>query len=184
MARFRDAAEAFEGSVQALPGLAAGSLRFTPSLGEIATDIFLAEERTDTRDEVKQRLNELARRFSELRFALPRFHSVEKLLPSFLPHSDDDPDLYQFEGRDFGVTRVLGALANPEYDWRTVDGLSRETGLDRQTVLEILERMPARVLRSVTPDSQGRDLYAMRSRYKADRPTLQRFLDQFRSTVT
>ena len=62
--------------------------------------------------------------------------------------------------------RVLAALANPRYSWRTVDGVGRETGLDSVQVLRIIEGMPDLVMRSRIPDAQGRALYTTRAHYR------------------
>jgi hypothetical protein len=188
MARFSDAANVFKVGVEALPGVVVGVLRFTPARSEISTDVYLTEDRGAIRNPIEQHFAKVVQHFSgEFKFQPPKFHSFTEESPSFSAHTGDDPEVYQevyqFGGHD-STGKVLAALANPKYDWRTIEGVSRETGLDRRSVLEILDRMPAQVLRSVTPDPQGRDLYALRSRYRARRPMLQRFLDQFRSTVT
>jgi len=80
--------------------------------------------------------------------------------------------------------RVLAALANPRYSWRTVEGVSRETGLDPARVLQIIEGMPELVVRSRIPDAQGRALYATRAHYRKTHSSVKRLVDQFRSTAT
>lgn len=80
--------------------------------------------------------------------------------------------------------RVLAALANPSYSWRTCEGVSRETGLDPARVLQIIEGMPNLVIRSRIPDAQGRALYATREHYKKTHSSVERLFDQFRSTST
>lgn len=73
---------------------------------------------------------------------------------------------------------VLNALEDPRWDWRTVEGLSEETGLPEDEVRRILESDPDEIIRSRTPDKGGRTLYTSRSIYKGRRG----FLDSFRST--
>ena len=80
--------------------------------------------------------------------------------------------------------RVLAALANPDYSWRTCEGVSEETGLDPVRVLQIVEEMPELVIRSRIPDAQGRALYATREHYKKTHSSVERLFDQFRSTST
>ena len=80
--------------------------------------------------------------------------------------------------------RVLAALANPAYSWRTSEGVSKDTGLDPAIVLTIIEGMPDLVIRSRIPDEQGRALYATREHYKRTHSTVERLFDQFRSTST
>jgi len=80
--------------------------------------------------------------------------------------------------------RVLAALANPNYSWRTSEGVSKETGLDPTRVLQIIEGMPDLVIKSRIPDAQGRALYATREHYKKTHSPVERLFDQFRSTST
>jgi len=80
--------------------------------------------------------------------------------------------------------RVLAALANPNYSWRTCEGVSGETGLDPTRVLQIIEEMPELVIRSRIPDAKGRALYATREHYKKTHSSVERLFDQFRSTST
>lgn len=80
--------------------------------------------------------------------------------------------------------RVLTALANPNYSWRTCEGVSGETGLDSAQVLRIIEEMPDLVIKSRISDAQGRPLYANRAHYKKTHSPVERLFDQSRSTST
>jgi hypothetical protein len=80
--------------------------------------------------------------------------------------------------------QILSALANRSYSWRTVDGISRDTGLNPIRVLQIIEGMPDLVLKSRIPDAQGRALYTTRDHYRKTHSSLERLVDQFRSTST
>jgi len=60
---------------------------------------------------------------------------------------------------------VVKALSNPDYDWRTVDGIASETGLAKEKVQLILDYTANEIVRSAHPDSQGRVLYTTRDRY-------------------
>ena len=80
--------------------------------------------------------------------------------------------------------RVLAALANPNYSWRTCEGVSRETALDPARVLQLIEEMSELVIKSRIPDAQGRALYATREHYKKTHSPVERLFDQFRSTST
>lgn len=59
---------------------------------------------------------------------------------------------------------VLGALSNPDWDFRTVGGIAREAGLDPAQVTETLERRSDIVRRSPVPGPNGEDLYTLRDR--------------------
>jgi hypothetical protein len=61
--------------------------------------------------------------------------------------------------------RVLKALENPDYEWRTVDGIVGETGLSPEKVQLILSQSSDDVVRSSQADSKGRPLFTTRHRY-------------------
>ena len=73
---------------------------------------------------------------------------------------------------------ILQALEDPKWDWRTVEGIARETGVPAEKVTEVLESAPEDVIRSTLPDKLGRSLYTTRRHYKKT----QSFLNRFRST--
>ncbi len=80
--------------------------------------------------------------------------------------------------------QVLAALANPNYSWRTCEGVSAETGLDFARVRRIIEEAPDLVIKSRLPDAQGRALYTTREHYRKTHSPVERLFDQFRSTST
>jgi len=55
---------------------------------------------------------------------------------------------------------VVRALENPKWDWRTIDGISEETGIDPHQVALILTFLPniVDIVQSSVPDKQGRPL--------------------------
>jgi hypothetical protein len=59
---------------------------------------------------------------------------------------------------------VLKALEHPRWDFRTLEGISNETGFPQAKVKEILDRYPELVRKSVVPDRRGRELYTKTSR--------------------
>ena len=82
------------------------------------------------------------------------------------------------------LSQCLAALENPKYKWRTVDGVSRETGIPTETVRQLLESVPDKVIRSRIPDLEGRVLYTTRRHYRRTNSPLVRIMDSFRSTST
>jgi HEPN domain-containing protein len=80
--------------------------------------------------------------------------------------------------------RILAALAKPSYSWRTVEGMSRETGIESARVLQIIESMPDLVIKSRIPDAEGRALYTTREYCRKTHSFMERLFDQFRSTST
>ena len=70
---------------------------------------------------------------------------------------------------------VVKALEDPRWEWRTVDGIARETGVAEAQVLQILESSPDEVIRSRTSDAQGRALYTSRRHYTQKQSLFERF---------
>jgi hypothetical protein len=62
------------------------------------------------------------------------------------------------------VSRVVSALENPRWDFRTLAGISKETGLSESEVRDILESNPGIVRKSHAADKSGRPLFASASR--------------------
>jgi hypothetical protein len=60
--------------------------------------------------------------------------------------------------------KVFEALADPQWDFRTLPGLSKATGIAESTVKDIVERYPEFSRRSPVPDSEGRALYTLISK--------------------
>lgn len=60
--------------------------------------------------------------------------------------------------------RVFDALANPKFDFRTVTGISRETGLEAHEVQDLLDKHKKEVRVAYYTDSKGRLLYTLRTR--------------------
>ena len=78
--------------------------------------------------------------------------------------------------------QIINALSNPKFSWRTLEGVSRETGLDQSEILEFIESKPDLFIKSLIPDEKGRALYATREHYRKSNSIWQRTLDQFKST--
>jgi hypothetical protein len=74
---------------------------------------------------------------------------------------------------------VFRALANPDWNFRTVHGIAKETDLSPARVKEVIQAYPDLIGRSEMPDVKGRDLYYLKSRQS----TFQRFLAKLRRYV-
>jgi predicted transcriptional regulator len=64
------------------------------------------------------------------------------------------------------IIQVKRALENPASTWRTVSGIAEETGLDAQTIRDIIAAIEAEIIRSKVPAPDGEDLYTTRSQLK------------------
>ena len=79
---------------------------------------------------------------------------------------------------DAARDRVMKALDDPRWDWRTAEGIASQTGLAERQVKYLLESMPDLVIRSQSPDTQGRALYKTRQRWSKSAS----FFERVRST--
>ena len=80
--------------------------------------------------------------------------------------------------------RIIDALEDPRWDWRTVDGISRDTGIPPDEVRVFLARSGGTVVMSVARDRRGRALFTTRERYRESRSLMERLLDHYRITAT
>lgn len=83
------------------------------------------------------------------------------------------PEILMTEHRDDAVhrdddwARVQAALANPNWDFRTVDGIARETSLPREHVERLLRTHGAAVRQAVSRNERARGwrvVYTLKSR--------------------
>jgi hypothetical protein len=61
---------------------------------------------------------------------------------------------------------VVRALEDPNYEWRTVEGVAEQTGIEEANVRETLEELNGEIIRSSIPDESGRHLYTTRRHYR------------------
>jgi hypothetical protein len=55
--------------------------------------------------------------------------------------------------------KIINALRDKRWDYRTADGIAKETGVPVEQVLTFLESRKDIVLKASIPDRLGRDLY-------------------------
>lgn len=86
---------------------------------------------------------------------------------------DDDPR----------VPKIIAALENSQFKWRTISGIAAETKLPAGDVLEVLAKLSdaGMVLRSKEPAENGADLYTTRKHFKSFVPITQRLMAAFRN---
>ena len=61
-------------------------------------------------------------------------------------------------------SKVLSALENPKWDFRTVDSIAQETQLEPSHVKALLSEHASELRRPVFPDRKGRELFTSRNR--------------------
>jgi predicted ArsR family transcriptional regulator len=62
--------------------------------------------------------------------------------------------------------KIIGALEDSRYEWRTTEGVAKEVGITPAQVRETLEDLKEEIVRSSVPDESGRDLYTTRRHYR------------------
>ena len=75
------------------------------------------------------------------------------------------------------INSIVLALEDSRYDWRSVDGVSEQTGIPATQVREALENQMPEIVRSSVPDELGRALYTTRKHYRQTHGIGARFLD-------
>lgn len=73
--------------------------------------------------------------------------------------------------------KIINALRDKHWDYRTVEGIAKETGIPVDTVRTCLETRKDIVRKSSIPDRLGRDLYTLNNRHS-------QFKDFWRSLST
>ncbi len=57
--------------------------------------------------------------------------------------------------------RVIASLSNPKWDYRTIPGIAKETGLDETTVQGIFESRKDLIRESIVPSKAGERLFTL-----------------------
>src|SRR5262245_37217591 len=65
---------------------------------------------------------------------------------------------------EYRRNRVLQAVSNPAWDFRTIPGIAKETSLSEDEIRKVLNSNPDLFRKSPVPDRMGRPLYTLRSR--------------------
>ncbi|MFA6223844.1 MAG: hypothetical protein WC647_16180 [Desulfomonilaceae bacterium] len=76
--------------------------------------------------------------------------------------------------------KVIGALGNPKYKWRTVQGVAKETGIEPEIVESVIENDVDEVIRSSFPGPNQEELFTTRANYEKKAS----FVERFRSFFT
>jgi len=85
---------------------------------------------------------------------------------------------------DENVQVVLKALENAKYKWRTIDGVSQETGLSADKVLEALGSLSDKVVQSSVPSRDGKKLFTTREHFRKSASTFDKLLGAIRNRST
>jgi hypothetical protein len=80
-----------------------------------------------------------------------------------------NPSLDSFEAWEHQVKEpnernVFSALSDKKWDFRTVEGISRDTGICESEIRQIIGKYPQWFRKSLALDREGRELFTMRSK--------------------
>ncbi len=65
---------------------------------------------------------------------------------------------------DDSERKVFEALADDTWDFRTLEVISRDTGVPEHEVRKVIAKYPDLIRKSLVPDRQGQALFTLRSR--------------------
>lgn len=74
------------------------------------------------------------------------------------------------------INSVLEALSKPEFKWRTIEGISKETGLKSELVLKAIAEAADQIVKSPTPSEKVVDLYTTRKHFRENATISERLL--------
>lgn len=70
---------------------------------------------------------------------------------------------------------IRQALENPNFKWRTLEGVAKETGYDFTTLVSSLSTHDNLVVKSTIPSTTGQELYTTRHHYLKKSTLWERF---------
>jgi hypothetical protein len=77
--------------------------------------------------------------------------------------------------------KVFEALADPKWDFRTIDGIRKASGLPDHEILSILNKYEGQLVRkSDIPEAKGREIYTLQT----DKAETQELLAKLRSFIS
>ncbi len=78
--------------------------------------------------------------------------------------------------------KILTAIRESKYVWRTVKGISDDTGITPETIVHLLETADG-FLRAYRPNPKGQTLYTTTEKYRRDAPWTQKLMDALTNKV-
>ena len=79
------------------------------------------------------------------------------------------------------VAKVLEALSNTSFKWRTLSGVAKETGLPLESVQAAMTQAADQIVRSSVRSADGRDLFTTREKFKSQATIPERLLGAIRN---
>ena len=79
--------------------------------------------------------------------------------------------------------KILKALEDPKYKWRTVRGVSTATGIDPVTVVNSMSNHPHIIIQSAIPTASGEELFTTRNHYREKSSTWELISNSIKNKV-
>jgi hypothetical protein len=77
------------------------------------------------------------------------------------------------------LKKVIAALENPKYKWRTIGGIAKETRLTADAVVNVLTSAAETIVRSSVPSKDGDALFTTRARFRQSASVAERLRGAF-----
>ena len=84
------------------------------------------------------------------------------------------------EPSDDDIQKVILALKNNQYKWRTVRGIARDSGLATDLVNLALKAKEDAIVQSSVPSTKGEDLFTLRETFSANTSIGSQFIGAFK----
>jgi len=81
------------------------------------------------------------------------------------------------------VKAIFDSLENPEYLWRTIDGISKETSMETRAIRSIIEKSGDRIVRSSRLSRAGKRLYTTRRHFRRKASPIKKILGAIKNRI-
>jgi hypothetical protein len=78
---------------------------------------------------------------------------------------------------------VFRALENPKYKWRTIAGISKETNVPPEQVMDIVTRFKEYIAKSSVQSQAGEDLYTLRSKFIREESSFRKLVGAIKNRI-
>lgn len=81
------------------------------------------------------------------------------------------------------VKAIFDSLENPKYEQRTIEGISKETGIDQDKVQQTIKAHSDEVVKSAYMSKSEKSMYTTRSKFRREATILQKLFGAVKSRV-
>ena len=78
---------------------------------------------------------------------------------------------------------IFKALVNPKYQWRTIEGISKETGIEPDIIQRVIRKYSDEVVKSALMSKSGKSLFTSRSKFRKEASILKKIHGAIKSRV-